>query len=80
MKHFHAPDNLGDIDQATFMLNGQEIPLVHRNVLPLYSFMARVTRDILDFFKLSADGRKSVKLMNDSISDEATEFIENMNL
>lgn len=80
MKHFHAPDNLGDVDQATFMLNGQDIPLVHRNVLPLYSFMARVTRDVLKHFDLHPETRESVQLMNNSISKEASEFIENMNL
>lgn len=80
MKHFKAPDNLGDINQASFMINGQEVPLVHRNVLPLYSLMARVTKDILKFFKLSPKARESVQLMNDSIASTAEEFIENMNL
>ncbi len=80
MKHYHAPDNLGDVNQASFMLNGQSVPLVHRNVLPLYSFMARVTRDILKFFDLSPKTRESVQLMNNSIAKEAEEFIENMNL
>ena len=80
MKHFHAQDNLGDVSQATFMLNGQDIPLVHRNILPLYSFMGRVTRDVLNFFKLHPKTRESVQLMNDSITKEASEFIENMNL
>ena len=80
MKHYHAPDNLGDVNSATFMINGQDVPLVHRNVLPLYSFMARVTRDVLKYFELGPETRKSVKLMNDSIAKEAEEFIENMNL
>lgn len=80
MKHFLAPDSLGDINQASFILNGQDIPLVHRNVLPLYSFMARVTRDVLKFFELGQNTKQSVQLMNDSITKEAEEFIENMNL
>ena len=75
MKHYNAPDNLGDINHATF-----NIPLVHRNVLPLYSFMARVTKDILKFFNLGVETRESVQLMNDSIAKEAEEFIESMNL
>lgn len=80
MKHFHAPDILGNVDQATFMLNDQDIPLVHRNVLPLYSFMARITNDVLKLFKLNPQARDSVQLMSDSIAKEAEEFIENMNL
>lgn len=78
MKHFHAPDNLGTVSQASFMLNGQEVPLVHRNVLPLYSFMARITKDVLQFFKLRPETRDSVQLMNDAIVKEAEEFIEIM--
>lgn len=78
MKHFHAPDNLGNVNQASFILNGQQVPLVHRNVLPLYSFMARLTKDILKFFNLSPKTRESVQLMNDSIAREAAEFIEIM--
>lgn len=80
MKHFYAPDNLGDINQASFILNGQQIPLVHRNILPLYSFMARTTKDILRFFDISPQTRASVKLVNKSIAQTAEEFIENMNL
>ena len=80
MKHSYAPDVLGDVSQATFMINGQPVPLVHRNVLPLYSFMGRLTSDILKFFQLHPQTRKSVELMNDSITKEASEFIENMNL
>ena len=78
MKHYHAPDNLGDVNSATFMLNGQEVPLVHRNVLPLYSFMARVTKDVLKFFNLRPETREAIQLMNDSIAKEAEEFIEIM--
>jgi len=80
MKHYYAPDNLGDVNRATFIFNGQEIPLVHRNVIPLYSFMARVTKDVLKFFNLSPKTKESVRLMNESITNEAVEFIENMNL
>ncbi len=80
MKHFRAPDNLGEVNQASFTLNGQEIPIVHRNVLPLYSCLARITKDILKFFDLSPESRKSVQLMNDSLTGNAVEFIENMNL
>jgi hypothetical protein len=42
--------------------------------------MARVTKDVLKFFKLQPETRESVQLMNDSIAREAEEFIENMNL
>lgn len=80
MKHFYAPDNLGEVNQATFYLNGEEIPILHRNVLPLYSFLARLTRDILKHFELPADAKKDVELMNTSIAREAEEFIENMSL
>ena len=80
MKHYKAPDNLGEVNQSTFILNGQEIPIVHRNVLPLYSCLGRITRDILKYFDLGAETRKSVQLMNNSITKNAEEFIENMNL
>ena len=40
--------------------------------------MARVTRDILKLVELPERARKSIKLMNNSISKEAAEFIENM--
>ncbi len=80
MKHFNAPDNLGNVDMATFNLNGEDIPLLHRNVLPLYSFLARFTKDILKCIELPEGARKYVKLVNDSISREAEEFIENINL
>ena len=80
MKHFKAPDNLGEVNQASFTLNGQEIPIVHRNVLPLYSCLGRITKDVLHFFNLKPETRESVQLMNDSIARNAVEFIENMNL
>ena len=78
MKHFHAPDNLGDINQASFMLNGEQIPITERNILPLYTFMARLTRDITKFFNISPQTKESVKLMNNSIAQNAEEFIDNM--
>ncbi len=80
MKHFMAPDNLGEVNQASFILNGQEIPIVHRNILPLYSCLGRITRDVLKYFDLGKETRKNVQLMNNSITRNAEEFIENMNL
>lgn len=78
MKHFHAPDNLGDINQASFMLNGEQIPITERNILPLYTFMARLTRDVAKFFNIPPQIKESVKLMNKSIAQNAEEFIDNM--
>ena len=80
MKHYRAPDNLGEVNESMFIINGEKIPLVHRNILPLYSFMARVTRDIIKLFELPSEIKQSVQLMNRSIADKAEEFIENMNL
>ena len=78
MMRQYVPDNLGSVSNAVFTINGQSIPLTNRNVLPLYTFMARVTRDILKLVELPERARKSIKLMNNSISKEAAEFIENM--
>ncbi len=78
MKRFSAEDEYGTVKQSMFYLNNEPIPLTDRSMLPLYTSMARITRDVQKVYNFSDSVKNDIKLINDSISDVAEEFIDNM--
>lgn len=78
MKRFSAQDDFGTVSQPMFYLNGEPVPITDRSMLALYSSMARITRDLQKVYNFSDDVKNDIKLVNNSISEVAEEFIENM--
>ena len=71
-------DDTGNVINSNFKINNCDIVLNEREVLPLFSFMARITRKLSQMSTLSENIRLYAKFVNMSIAKEAEEFIENL--
>ncbi len=78
MDRFDVQDELGRVTEAHFKINNFEIPLNNRETLPLYTFMAALTRKIQELQGLSEDQCKYLKFINSSVHKKAVDFIENI--
>ena len=78
LKRFDVRDEIGHTSNSEFKINGCPILLNDRGVLPIYSFIARLTRKISEMQELSEPQRKCANFVNKSVHKEAVEFIENM--
>lgn len=76
MKRFDVRDKYGRTSNSEFKINKCSILLSDKNVLPLYTFMAKVTRKIENMTNLSEMRRKCAQLFNLSVQKEAVQFIE----
>jgi len=61
-----------------FRINNENVSLTQRKGLKLYEYLAHMTKNILKTFNLSEDQKECIKIINDSIHNDAVEFIENM--
>lgn len=71
-------DDTGDVSISSFKINDYDIMLDEREILPLFSFMARLTRKISQMTGLSEQQKFYADLSNKSIHKEACNFIELM--
>lgn len=71
-------DESGNAAASTFKINNYDIILDERQILPLYSFMARLTRKISQMAEMSKMQKFYANLSNESIHKEACNFIELM--
>jgi hypothetical protein len=78
MDRFDVNDELGRVTEANFKINNFDIPLNSRETLPLYTFMAALTRKIQALQGLSEDQCKYLKFINSSVHKKAMDFIENI--
>jgi len=78
MKQFNVADECGDIVVSNFRINNYDIMLDEPQVLPLFTFMAKITRDMLKIPDLSSAKRMFIEHFNKSVAQSAEEFIENM--
>lgn len=76
MKRFDVKDEIGRTSNSEFTLNGCPIVLSDNEVLPIYSFMAKLARKIKNMPELSEDRRKCAEFINKSVHKEAVEFID----
>lgn len=74
----NVKDDAGSVSNSTFKINGCSVVMDERGVLPLFSFLARITRKISQMPNLSENCRNYAKFVNMSIAKEAEEFIENL--
>lgn len=71
-------DDFGHVLKSNFRINNYDLVLDERQILPLFSFLARITRKISQMSNLSENCRTYAKFVNMSIAKEAEEFIENL--
>lgn len=77
MNHFKVTDGAG-VQNSTFKINGYDIMLDEPQVLPLFTFMAKLTHSIASSKENSNAQRCIAKEVNRAIHNEAVNFIENI--
>lgn len=75
VKRCEAPEN---VTNSNFTLNGIEILPNERSVLPLFTYLAKLTRKLAAISGNSQEKTELFKIANKSIQEEAEKFIENM--
>ena len=78
MKHFGVKDDVVDVLNSNFKINDYDIMLDEREILPLFSFMAKITRQIANEKGLSDIQKLYAKFVNYGIHNEAVNYIENI--
>lgn len=78
MKHFGVKDDVADVLNSNFKINDYDIMLDEREILPLFSFMAKITRQIANEKGLSDIQKLYAKFVNYGIHNEAVNYIENI--
>ena len=68
----------GIVANSQFKLNNTDIQLTERQDLPMYTFMAYLTRNICNTPGISHAKSNCVNKVNDSVHTEAMNFIDNM--
>lgn len=78
MDRFDVQDEFGRVTEATFKINDYDIPLNNRETLPIYTFMAALTKKLQTVKEITEEQCKYLKLVNSSIQKKAVYFIENI--
>ena len=65
------------ITKSFFQINDYDIMFDERKILPLASFIAKITKKLSKSPELSEEQQKIMKFANQSIAKEAEDFIEN---
>ena len=76
IKRFDIEDSDIDINQTMFNVNGKDLILDSDKKLPLMTFLARFTRESAKNPELSENQQKCMKFANQSISNEAMNYID----
>lgn len=66
-----------DAEFNCFKINGCEIPMNNRAILPLYSFMAYLTREASKHPTTTSTRQKYTDIVNTKVADTAMDYIEN---
>ena len=78
MKHFGVKDDVVDVLNSNFKINDYDIMLDEREILPLFSYMAKITRQIAYAKGVSENQQQYAKLVNHGIHNEAVNYIDNI--
>jgi len=79
MRRYEVEDDvIGNFAYALFKINGQDIPLLNREGLALYTKLAELTRRILNMKNVTPAQKECVQLFNEGIAQEAERFIDIM--
>lgn len=66
------------IFNTNFELNGVKVQPNDRKILPLFTYLAKLTRKLKDMPEMSEDRIKCLNTSNKGIAEEAIKFIDNM--
>lgn len=69
-------DTKGHVSMSDFMINNFDVMLNSREVLPMFSYIAYLSRRIAGIESLSQSRRDCINLINKSAENEAVKFIE----
>ena len=75
MNHFKVSEDAG-VQNSSFKINGYDIMLDEPQVLPLFTFMAELTRSIASLKESSKAKKYIAKEVNRAIHNTAVNFIE----
>lgn len=78
IKRCEVEDDVLDISNSNFTLNGIAIEPNDREVLPLFTYLAKFTRKLAAQPENSPEKKELFNLANKSIHEEAVKFIDNM--
>lgn len=78
VKRCTVQDNIGNISNSNFTLNGTNIMPNSRQILPLFTYLAKFTRELAKQPEISASRKELLQKANLSLHEEAVRFIENM--
>lgn len=76
MRHFSVPDGAG-VQNSEFKINDYEIMLDEKEILPLFTYMAKLTRTIASAKDPTEAYKNCARFVNTAIHNEAMNFIEN---
>jgi len=71
-------DDVIKVSNSNFTLNGIGIAPNDREVLPLFTYLAKLTRKLATLPENSPEKKELFKVANNSIHEEAVKFIDNM--
>lgn len=78
MRRQDVADDVVDVSNSNFNFNNCSIYLNSKEVLPLYTCMAKITNKISSQPNISMEQKKYSDLFNKSVHEEAVKFIENV--
>jgi len=78
MQHFSVKDDVVDVKNSNFKINDYDIMLDEREVLPIFTYMAKLTRTIAFSEGPTEAYKKYAKFFNTAVHNEAMNFIENL--
>lgn len=78
MTRYDIDDDIAKTSFNVFRINNENVTLTQRCGLALYEHLAHLTRRFIEDFNLSDKQRNLMKFINQSIHDDAVEFIETM--
>lgn len=74
----HINDEPAPVSFSVLKLNGGEAVIENRDILGLYTYLAKLTRDIVSMDTTSRAQKQCVKSVNESIHNEAIDYIDNI--
>lgn len=77
-KRVRVDDNPRPVEYSILKLNEGEAVIENRDILGLYSYLARLTRDIVSMDNVSEAQKHYAKVVNRSIHNEAMDYIDNI--
>lgn len=78
IKRNHIKDSNEQVSESDFFLNGVGIKPNERGMMPLFTYLAKITRTLGLSPQMSEPQKECLGVMNQSIAEEAMKFIDNM--